>query len=119
MKVTKTQLKQIIKEEVKTLLNEAHWDHPAMVRAGEIEDEIGAERLDRIRSAIANYKEDSLPPEDKIYADELLALQDEPERDKEFGTALDDFMNTLHSDEDERDPEEKIQALLDDWDMVP
>jgi hypothetical protein len=79
MKITKSQLKQIIKEEVEILLNEVDWNHPAMVRAGEIKDKIGDERYYRIRSAIANYKEDSLPPEDKIYADELLALQDEPE----------------------------------------
>ena len=81
MKITKEQLKQIIQEEVKALLNEADWDHPAMVRAGEIEDEIGEERLNAIRSAIANYEEESLPLEDKRYADELLALQDPVEED--------------------------------------
>jgi transposase len=81
MKITKSQFKQIIKEEIKTLLNEVDWDHPAMVRAGEIEDEIGEERLNTIRSAIANYREIDLSPEDKRYADELLALQDPVEED--------------------------------------
>ena len=81
MKITREQLKKIIKEEIKTLLSEVDWDHPAMVRAGEIEDEIGEERLNTIRSAIANYREIDLSPEVKRYADELLALQDPVEED--------------------------------------
>jgi hypothetical protein len=113
MKITKTKLKQIIQEEVKALLNEADWDHPAMVRAGEIEDEIGEERLNAIRSAIAASQEESLSPEDKRYADELWALQDPEspeESDEEFSAAVDDLMKDIHSSE--KDPEELMKLFL-------
>ena len=106
---------KLLFENWKKFLKEGDWDHPAMVRAAEIEDEIGEERLNAIRSAIANYEEESLPPEDKRYADELLALQDpespeEEESDEELSAAVDDLMKDIHSSE--KDPEELMKLFL-------
>ena len=107
---------KLLFENWKKFLKVGDWDHPAVVRAGEIEDEIGEERLNAIRSAIANYEEESLPLEDKRYADELLALQDAPEEsDEEFSTAVDDLMKDVHSSEE--NPEDIMKRFLSDRGM--
>ena len=109
---------KLLFENWKKFLKEGDWDHPAVVRAGEIEDEIGEERLNAIRSAIAASQEESLSPEDKRYADELWALQDpeSPEEgDEEFSTAVDDLMKDIHNSSE--NPEDIMKRFLSDRGM--